>query len=529
MHEHGLRFDRHRDKFSYIKTRNCSEIKPTVWFSDSVVPGVHGEVLSQASTLASESYVYDNAGRLLETQETPVGKGCTTRLYAYDEESNRTSLTTRAPGLEGKCATEGGTIQSHVYDEANRLTDSGVEYEAFGDTTKLPAVDAGEHEIKSTYDVDGQVATQEQNKTLDSYVYDPVGRTMETSSENTETKAKSTILSHYSGTDGAPTWTSEGVEKWSRNVPGIGGSLCATEMSSSAPVLQLHDLQGNIVATAADNETETKLLSTYNSTEFGVPSEGKTPPKYAWLGAGGLATETAFGTGIATQGGASYVPQVARDLQTAPPVPPGAFPNGQGTGEQFGSEIPGWYISLSAQESAATLAAWTAEQEQLAREAVGKAGHGCAVPTECVTDVGVEEVEDGEEGEEEEIEITMDERNEVGSAHIASGAPVIECNLRSDHPHRSTHDSTTVNFQIALVCTGTVFDVRLRAVLYFDGAFAGESGYVSKGTTSFAQENVAVACRSGTYQGWGYADWKLPDYDGPMQGEGWTIRRTVRC
>jgi hypothetical protein len=83
-----------------------------------------------------------------------------------------------------------------------------------------------------------------------------------------------------------------------------------------------------------------------------------------------LATETAFGTGVATQGGASYVPQVARDLQTAPVIPPGAFPNGQGTGEQYGSEIPGWYISLSSQESAATLAEWTAVQEARKREAL---------------------------------------------------------------------------------------------------------------------------------------------------------------
>jgi hypothetical protein len=340
-----------------------------VWFSDSLTPGSHGETLAQTSTLASENYTYDNTGRLLETQETPAGKGCSTRTYAYDEESNHTSLTTRQPGSEGKCATEGGTIQRHVYDEANRLTDEGIEYEPLGNTTKLPAADAEGHEIKSTYYLDNQVATQEQNHVLDSYLYDPAGRTMQTSSENTETKAKTTLIDHYAGPGEATTWTSEGTEKWSRNIPGIDGSLQAIEETDKVVVLQLSDLQGNIVATAADNESETKLISTYNSTEFGVPSEGKTPPQYAWLGANGLATETAFGTGIATQAGASYVPQVARDLQTAPVVPPGAFPNGQGTGEQYGAEIPGWYISLSGQESAATLAEWTAEQEALKREA----------------------------------------------------------------------------------------------------------------------------------------------------------------
>jgi hypothetical protein len=45
-------------------------------------------------------------------------------------------------------------------------------------------------------------------------------------------------------------------------------------------------------------------------------------------------TETSLGSGVATQGGASYVPQVARALQTAPVIPPGAFPNGS-SGTQF--------------------------------------------------------------------------------------------------------------------------------------------------------------------------------------------------
>ncbi len=36
-----------------------------------------------------------------------------------------------------------------------------------------------------------------------------------------------------------------------------------------------------------DSETVTKLLSTYSSTEFGIPRPSTTPPKYAWLGANG--------------------------------------------------------------------------------------------------------------------------------------------------------------------------------------------------------------------------------------------------
>jgi YD repeat-containing protein len=243
-----------------------------------------------------------------------------------------------------------------------------VEYETFGNITKLPEADAEGHALTSTYYLDNQIATEKQNEETVEYVYDPDGRTLETQSKG---KTTATAISHYSGPGEALTWSSEEEgKKWSRDIPGIDGALDAIEKSGeeTKPVLQLHDLQGNIVGTAADSETETKLISTYNSTEFGVPNEGKAPPKYAWLGASGVTSETTFGTGVSTEGGMSYVPQIARNLQTAPVVPPGAFPNGQGTGSQKDSEIPGWYITLSNQESAATIAEYTAKQESVSVE-----------------------------------------------------------------------------------------------------------------------------------------------------------------
>jgi YD repeat-containing protein len=354
----------------YKKEKHCAGTCPETWFNDTVVPSVHGETLAQASTLSKEGYVYDNVGRLAETQETPAGKGCKSRLYGYDEEGSRTSQTTRESSTE-TCASEGGLLQTHTYDSANRLIDAGMSYDTFGNVVTLPEVDAGGQTLTSGYYVDNQVVSQTQNGTTNEYVYDPAGRTMETKSEVKATKAKSTTVPHYSGPGEALTWTSEEGGKWSRNIPGVDGALDAIEKSGeeTKPALQLHDLQGNIVGTPALSETETKLLSTYNSTEFGVPSEGKAPPKYAWLGAGGVTSETSFGTGTTvTQGGASYVPQIARSLQTALVVPPGAFPNGSGTGSQYGSEIPGWYISLLSEESANTLAEYTAKVEAERRQ-----------------------------------------------------------------------------------------------------------------------------------------------------------------
>jgi hypothetical protein len=313
----------------YRKTAHCKTTCPETWFSDVVTPSIHGEMLKQVSTLATEEYTYDTLGRLTQTQETPVGKGCVTRVYTYDEESNRTNLSTRNPLSEGKCAGEGGAtehgeVQRHSYDTANRLTDYGVQYDTIGDTAKLPAIDAGGTELTSEYYVDSQVYKQEQNGETIEYLLDPENRTRETISSGT---TASKVISHYGSSGSAVLWTSEGSGKWTRNIPDINGEVAAVETSGSEPVLQLHDLGGNIVATAAKSETVTELQSKYNSTEFGVPVNG-TPPKYSWLGAEGITGE--LPSGVIAHNGTAYVPQIARPLQTtAMPLPAPTSATGQ--------------------------------------------------------------------------------------------------------------------------------------------------------------------------------------------------------
>jgi DNA-binding beta-propeller fold protein YncE len=388
----------------YVKTRNCAESKPSVWFSDSIVPGIYGEAVEQLSTLAKENYAYDGAGRLLESQETPVGKGCTVRLYAYDEEGNRTSLTQREPTSSGGCggegwATEHGTVQPHAYDTGNRLTDSGVEYEAFGNTTKLPAADAGGHELVGSYYVDNQVYTQKQNGETLTYEYDPAGRTLETISEG---KAAAKSISHYAGPGGTATWTSEGSGKWARSIPGINGSLVATQKSGETPVLQLQDLAGDIVATAALSESETKLLSTYDSTEFGVPQPGTTPPKYAWLGAGGVATEATLESGVATKGGASFVPQIARALQTAPVIAPGAFPDGQ-PGTQYTATVSPSELKAAEEEATRIWQRTEAERQRTKEREAAEALQKCQEEGGCGAPGGPGAAEGEAGGEEAEL------------------------------------------------------------------------------------------------------------------------------
>ncbi|MHB8492686.1 MAG: hypothetical protein ACYDA6_10825, partial [Solirubrobacteraceae bacterium] len=319
----------------YKKSASCTEGTAPVWYQESDLASVHGETLSEENTLAKASYTFDNAGRLKEVKETPTGKGCSERLYAYDEESNRESQTTREPGPEGKCATEGGSIQKHEYDEANRLTDAGVEYDAYGNITTMPAADAGGHELRSSFYVDNQVQSQTQAsehegksepKTL-TYAYDPAGRTLETKTETMG--SSSTTIDHYDGPGGALAWASEeGGAKYTRQIPGIDGSLCAIQKNGGNPVLQLHDLHGNIVETASLSESETKPLSEYRSTEFGVPTT-KEPPPVSWLGGSGI--ESQLSSGVITEGATSYVPESAITLQSegaglTPGLPEGSGP-----------------------------------------------------------------------------------------------------------------------------------------------------------------------------------------------------------
>lgn len=343
----------------YVKSTTCSEKSAGVWFSETKVPSVRGETMSRTNTLASETYKYDTLGRLIEAQETPTGEYCKTRLYVYDEESNRTKLTTREPNSKKECATEGGTVQEHKYDEASRLTDSEITYDPLGNVTKLPAADAEGHALESAFYVDNAVATQTQNGVTNNYYMDPDGRVRETISGTKK------IITHYDSSGETVAWTCEGTEKaeacesggkWTRNIPGIDGTLIAVENGKGAtyetPILELHDLQGDVVATIKDKTGETKLESTYNSTEFGVPNGGKEPPKFAWLGAEGVGKSLA--SGVITEGATSYVPQTGMTLQSEEVAPPG-LPDGSGGqaatftaspwnlqgAERVGSEAPG--------------------------------------------------------------------------------------------------------------------------------------------------------------------------------------------
>jgi RHS repeat-associated protein len=364
----------------YKKETHCTEEKEKCkWFTDNVVPSIHGQWIEQASTLSHQIYAYDSAGRLTEVQNTPTGKGCTVRLYTYDEDSNRTSLMTREPGKEGKCATEGGKGQGYTYDTADRLNEPGITYNTFGDITALPAQNSEDPELISSYYTDNQVQSQKQNEQTISYTLDPTGRTLE--ADATGKPISANILSHYTGPGNTPAWTiNTSTKAWKRNITGINGSLVAIQAEGANPVLQLTNLHGDIIATASISETATELASKADTSEFGVPTISN-PEKYAWLGAMGLPTE--LPSGVIAMGARSYIPQLGRFLQPDP-IPGGSanaysytFGDPVNTTDPTGDYVEGAYLNAfndnqnkeAVEREEAREAAARAAAEKAAREA----------------------------------------------------------------------------------------------------------------------------------------------------------------
>ncbi|HEX5852318.1 MAG TPA: RHS repeat-associated core domain-containing protein [Solirubrobacteraceae bacterium] len=340
----------------YVKETNCSS--NCTWYSDNIVPSITGQWLTRSSTLSAQTYKYDTAGRLTQVQDTPSGVGCTTRLYAYDADGNRTGQTTRNPGAGGACATEGGTTVSHTYDPADRLTDTGAAYDAFGDTTSTPAGDAGGTTLTSSFYTTGLLASQTQNGQTNGFHIDPAGRLREMVATGTKTL---TSITHYGGMDDSPSWTAEGATGWTRDVVGLSGSLIATQTNGEAPIVQITNLHGDVVATASLSESATGLSSTNDTTEYGVPRTS-TQPKYAWLG--GSRRQTTLASGVIAMGARSYVPQIGRFLQTDPVA------GGSANAYAYGSDDPVNNTDPSG-ESTTGLSSWLhALNDQIGQEIV---------------------------------------------------------------------------------------------------------------------------------------------------------------
>lgn len=302
----------------YVK-QGCSSA--CTWLSFSRERSISGKVLREDGTLADKEYAYDKVGRLTLAKEIPTSEGCTTRSYTFDKDTNRTKLTTRAPGAGGVCdTTSTGTVKNYSYDTADRLIGEGVEYDHLGRITSLPASYSGGGKLSTTYYVNNLTRSQTQDGITNTYDLDSSLR--QRRRVRTGGSGAGTEIYHYTGSADSPAWTEEiGAETtWTRNISAIGGALGALERSNGEVTLQLSDMQGAIVATADIDPAATGLLSTQSFDEFGNPKQSNPllggSPQYGWFGANGRRTQLA--SGVVQMGLRSYVPSLGRFLTPDP-------------------------------------------------------------------------------------------------------------------------------------------------------------------------------------------------------------------
>ncbi|WP_261575317.1 hypothetical protein [Frankia gtarii] len=292
------------------------------WLAFSEANSVYGQVRSEATPASVKALGYDPSGRLTSVADTVNYGGpasCTSRVYAYDADSNRLSLTSYPDGGgsdAGTCSTlTSATGYSFAYDQADRLTNSGYAYDLFGRTTTDPYPPAGSSASLGYY-VNDLVASETVGSSTRSYALDPARRV------RSWTDGSSTSTNHYTSASGdSPAWIGAG-SSWSRNITGIGGDLAAVQTDTGAVTLQLANLHGDVVATVDDSTSVTSPASYAESTEFGSPYfPSSAYSRYGWLGAKQRSRDTL--SGLTLMGVRLYDPSLGRLLQTDP-VPGGS-------------------------------------------------------------------------------------------------------------------------------------------------------------------------------------------------------------
>lgn len=307
------RFDNTGNDISLGYAKNTS-----TWLSFTQGADAQGRTVRQSSPASSQVFGYDPAGRLVLTKDTVNSAGitpaaCTLRAYTLDKNSNRTQLQSYPSGSGGACSTSTTpTTTSSSFDAADRIT------------TTVPAADAvgiGSHAtltgaLTVGYYANDLVASQTQGGTTQSFTLDPLQNRVLSS-----TTGSTTTTSHYSDGSDSPAWTSTSASVWTRNLTGIDGSLVGTIDQTGVLTLDLANLHGDIVATAADN-SNTSAVSRYSeSTEYGAPRSAATAPDtYGWLGAKKRSTNDLGG--LTLMGVRLYNPTTGRFL-SVDPVPGG--------------------------------------------------------------------------------------------------------------------------------------------------------------------------------------------------------------
>ncbi|WP_327064689.1 DNRLRE domain-containing protein [Kitasatospora sp. NBC_01302] len=282
--------------------------------ADHITETVQGQWATHTGTpgiTASQVFGYDQAGRLTRVQDTSVDAVCTTRSYAFDRNSNRTALATATAPRGQECGTDGATTQTSSYDSADRITNAGYAYDAFGRTTALPGSTLGHY---STDLVQQQVSGgNRQTWALDSAMRFR-SWTVE-ANQGAAWAVTAAKTNHYDGDGDNPRWiTEDAAGNLTRNVDGLNGGLAATTSRTGNTVLQLANLHGDITLQLPLDGAVAPTVLDFD--EYGQARAGQPNTRYGWIGSKQRSSETL--TSLALMGARLYNPASGRFLSTDP-------------------------------------------------------------------------------------------------------------------------------------------------------------------------------------------------------------------
>ena len=228
----------------------------------------------------------------------------------------------KTPAGNGDCQPgAAGSSKTYAYDDADRLTGTGIEYDSFGRMTSIPPAHSGGGVLTYRYYVNDQVRTIAHDGVSKSYTLDPTGRQRQSIASGGTTNTETL---HYQDSSDSPAWTrvanTQGQEvSWARNIEGIDGDLAAirTHTSQGTTLLQLQNLHGDIIATASSDPQATALTARFETDEFGNPRQ-TSARRYGWLG--GKQRPTELASGVIQMGVRSYVPALGRFTSVDPVV-----------------------------------------------------------------------------------------------------------------------------------------------------------------------------------------------------------------
>lgn len=159
---------------------------------------------------------------------------CTVRTYTYDRRANRTGKATRTGSSAGECPgdAEPAQTETHSYDSADRITDPGYGYDAFGRITATPAG------VSHSYFVNDLLAGQQSSDARMSWTLDPALRFRKYTAEKLVDGAWAnavTKVNHYGADGDDPRWIAEDSTQntnLTRNIESPEGDLAVTTGAS---------------------------------------------------------------------------------------------------------------------------------------------------------------------------------------------------------------------------------------------------------------------------------------------------------